>query len=227
MPDLKVLTACFYPPFADTHFRLRSTSGIFGVPIHCYGIGERFESWRQAKVTRLIQELESVHEQYMLYTDASDTWFTGGKDAIMEGFASYGARLLISAERECYPFPDLHDQFPDDVGVYRFPNAGQFMGETAYVLDVLRDIDATYHGRHDYNDQAYWLCGFADGRIQDGKIDHQCRVFQTTANETIGEDIEFSQGVARLRNMITGTNPSLVHFNGGGKEERMNEVFGR
>ncbi len=233
-PDsIYVTTACFYPT-EQPIWRLRKSCEHFGIPLHPYGVGETFVSWRHAKNVRLVEELETIKDRYAyaIYTDGADTWFLDGLERIWEQFEMmlyaleyYGktVQTIVSGETECYPCAELHNWFPKDGGIYRFPNAGQFFGKTEFLIDKLREIDDAYKKLDDYNDQSYWLRAFADGRMDDVVIDTRATLFHTMSS--LG--MEFTAETVGNRIYVTDLHawyaPCAIHFNGGGKEERMQE----
>ena len=156
-----VTTACFYPT-EQPIWRLRKSCDHFGIPLHPYGVGETFVSWRHAKVVRLIQELERLglrsdrRYTHVLYTDGADTWFLDDLRRFCDDWwlnfcHEEDNMAVVSGETECYPLGELHDKIPESEGPYRYPNAGQFFGRIPFLIDKLREIDAAYKSHDDYS----------------------------------------------------------------------------
>jgi len=212
---LQVYSACFYSDSTPAK-RLVESCERFGLPLTLYGVGETFQNWYHAKVIRLREELEKSDADIVLYTDAADSWFLHA-DSFVEKFNRFDTRLVVSSERNCWPDGSLHSKFRPDIGSYRYPCAGQFVG---YRESILVMFDAFYGWDYGHNDQAYWLKLMAD-RCFDAKVDSNCILFQTMDSERLDDTMQKCLG--RLWNVETSTMPCLVHFNGGSKHERIAE----
>lgn len=221
MNDFTVVSACFYKDTKPA-WRLIKSCEQRGIPLHLYGVGETFQSWWDAKVVRLIEELKKLPHKYVMYTDAADTWCIDvcSKYTVqwfMEQFPEY---IVISGEKKCYPLGELYDWF-DCLSPYPYPNAGQFFGPRLALIDELGKLQRI--PEHETNDQASWLHGIANGYIN-ATIDSVGRCFQTMDNESMD-----TFKVNRLDcgnvgfNTETRHSPSWIHFNGGNKEARMEE----
>lgn len=215
--------------------------------------------------------IDRTRYTHFLYTDGADTWFVRSLQAVVDAYDrlcgvsrgqvgvnpvpdprdALGApsglvnhptkRLVVSAERTCYPHGDLHIHFPteESVGPWRFPNAGQFMGEVEFGIDLLRTLDADY-GRYDqYNDQSAWSHWLAvHGQCGSVVIDHQCELFLSMASTDWFKGCPYpgfdGEGpyVAHRSYFETPSDgekykvwplvrPCLIHFNGGGTKSEM------
>lgn len=198
---LEVFTACFYPDQRPI-WRLAESCKRFGIKLTPYGMGEPYQSWRVMKLTKLIPEIERSRADVVMYTDGADSWFTGDpKPSLFHGRSLADHRVVIAAERNCWPYPELSSRF--NVGSY--PCAGQFVGYRKTVLDALRAAAAVKLTSEEQNDQASWLMAIATNRVA-VQID--------AIRYHFGDPEDVKPAESPL--------PKCVHFNGGGdKEARM------
>lgn len=231
---LLVFTAGFYDrDYDDKLRRLRASCEKFEIILNVYGRGEFF-SFYDSKIDALGRYLNRFKGEYThaLFTDAADSFFLQDLQTIIEKYEKMGSpKLLLSAEKACYPFSELVSKFPDNVGPYRFLNAGGFIGEIQHILDTISKLKSYYYLNN--NDNAHWMMGYSEGRI-DIHMDHQCEIFQTMSDVEFGKDIVFAYKKgsmkAKIFNHETQTFPSIIHFNGPKGEgtrnnKLMEEVF--
>lgn len=133
----------------------------------------------------------------------------------MEKFRESGAKLLVSAEKFCWPDKSLAKNYPEVEGKgSRFLNSGAFIGYAPQVYGLLEDpIDDTA------DDQLYFTKVFLDeakrGKLG-MKLDTQSRLFQNlhgAKNDVkLKVDLDTNQGV--LQNVDFMTTPAIIHGNG-------------
>ncbi len=152
--------------------------------------------------------------ELVVFVDAWDVAFIRGADAIEEGFASYGKRILFSAEKNLFPTEVACRMYPAAPTPWKYLNSGVFMGS-------VRDLKLMLSNPHfsDRSLKSFRCDGHAyhyfhldnPGAIQ---LDHHCRVFQTFCK---GAPLRNDNGV--MTNTVTGTRPSILHGNGGTAED--------
>ena len=198
---MRVVSPCFY----ENNFparRLINSCEKFGYNLHLYGQRETFSNWYEVKVVRLLEELKTLDDEYVIYADAADTWFIK-PPMFIEDLLDYSGRIVISSETQCYPDSSFAPTFAHIPGAYKYPCAGLFVGEREYIIDWLEYFKTLDFGT---NDQAYWIYVLAlNDEDVDIDIDFGCDFFQTMANYG-------SNDMPRA---------CALHFNGGAKEERM------
>jgi len=188
-----------------------------GVTVHGYGDEqEGFPThYYQAKITDMIRYLETVDSKYVLYVDTRDSMFTRwSEEDALEALKCYGAPMLISAEKNCYPHSSLAEKYPVVTTPWKYVNAGGYIGERDFVLDGLRKIVTHIEGTgtriQDASDQGEWTWAYLDGMGL--ALDTECRLFQTLFMEESGD---FSLDDHRLVNQyFPGSSPQVLHFNG-------------
>ncbi len=219
---LAAITACLYPDTRMIHL-LMDSAVRHGVPLTPYGIGDNPSDWGHIKVTRLLPVIEELLEEgytHVLYTDGTDSLFVRPWEDVQSEYLSLDSPLcLMSAETDCYPFRELGDQFPAR-GPWRYPCAGQYMGEIPWILERWSAMARDYASHPERNDQGWITLEILAGRMEGLVLDSECRIFQSMS----GDGVEKRDGVI---NTVTGSRPCVLHFNGGysdpvtGRDERM------
>jgi len=210
--DIFVITAGFYDrDYTDQLQRLAVSCSMFDIDLHVYGQKETF-TFFDSKIEKLGNRLNTVKDnfKYVLYTDASDSFFLTGLPEIIEKYEAMGKPILItSAEKACHPFEDLVNQFPESPTPYRFMNPGNFLGEIDYVLDILSKCKAFYYLQT--NDQGHWMRMWEKDKPAIW-FDYYCDLFQPMSDSDFEREFTIENG--RLINKVTGKKPCIVHFNG-------------
>ena len=75
--------------------------------------------------------------------------------------------MLISAEKNCYPYASWAERYPITGSKWKYVNSGGFIGERDFVLDGLRKIVAHVEGTgtriQDASDQGEWSELYLEG----------------------------------------------------------------
>lgn len=234
MDNFTVVSACFYPDTKPA-WRLIKSCEQRGIPLHLYGVGETFQSWWDAKVVRLIEELKRLPHEYVMYTDAADTWCVS---TLFPHWCPREDGVLVSGERSCFPpgmvlsnrlptrcYPEPRCPYEREwKGNLPFPCAGQFTGKRDAVISALESLRRI--PEHETNDQASWIHGMVNGYV-DAKVDVWGWYFHTMDGPRKDFAIEPRYGGKGFELWVkygnTKTMVQWLHFNGGNKEERMEE----
>lgn len=226
--DVKIafITACVYPN-TDPIRMLAASAKRCGIDLFPYGKGGRFNGWGDVKVTKLLPLLASLEDEgftHVLYTDGRDSLFVRDRGHIIHSYHALGSPpCVLSAEKNCYPDWDLASDFPDRGTPWRYPCAGQYMGEIPYIREYWAKIQKAYTHLDD-NDQAWIARGMVDGLLDEVILDSYCDIFQSVVD---GNEIDWSKENNAWVNLTTDSQPSVLHFNGGycdpltGRDERM------
>lgn len=227
---LVVVSAAFYPTLGPVKMLWKSAYK-FGMEPSFYGLGEPPRDWIYMKVTRLLEHLRLLRAQgytHALYTDGRDSFFVAGKSEIESKYSRLGTPpCLMSAEVNCWPDGRLGTEFPQTEYVYRYPCAGQFMGEIDFIVDRWQKMFERYDQDPEEPriDQGWIIKSMLSGELDGLVLDHHCEIFQSAADESV----RANRGIAR--NPVTGSYPCVLHFNGGymdpetGRAERMLPIW--
>lgn len=130
--------------------------------------------------------------------------------------------LVFNAEKGIFPRGDLAHNFPDPGTPWRYLNSGFYIGPPALILELLESMALDEYVK-DYqredgrwlhvNDQAWYQVAFCCQPVP-MVLDTECRLCQTLSACSV-EEFDFSG--ERVRNVVTGSEPLVIHANGDGK----------
>lgn len=206
---------------------------------------EKFSSNRK-KDALLSKYLQTLDEQeIILFTDGYDSFFLADEKEILEKYKNSSDRILFSAEMNCYPDTNLEKFYPAVNTPYRFLNSGGFIGKAGAIKEMfLKDLSGE-EDKFRYSNQYLWSLRFIQFP-QYISLDTQCDIFCTFSSDISREiltetdpanlamkykkmedwfKLNFQLKGHRLRNQITGTLPSIAHFNGRSKYLMKGEVL--
>lgn len=196
----------------ERYLKLKVSLERFGYQFEC--VFHPFTFGTQLNVIRRWAECYTGDATHMLYTDAFDTLALGGPEEVMSKFGvekfyvGYKQpKMLISAEKNCYPHPERADRYPDPGTPWRFVNGGGWIAEIEY-FKYLCGKENLNPGSHD---QVWLMDAYLNNR-KEIKLDTQCEIFQTIAFSYRDEWCRFEPG--RLLNKFTDTKPVFFHGNG-------------
>jgi len=180
-----------------------------GLEVVSYGDGKPWpRSFGKAGIVDQLEFLKGRTEDVVLYTDSSDAFIANPN--ILEGWAAAGSPdILLQAEKNCYPDPEAALVYPESPTPFKYICTGGLMGNRKAIVQALEEIMwGGQFARDSYCVQRLWTDWYLrfPGAQQRAKIDHYCHVFQ--AMYLTHEMRETG------RNCLTGTYPSVWHFNG-------------
>lgn len=214
--------------------RLRRTCAKFGLPVVFFGDESGWNtigSDTNAQFHFAPRIIESLTTDFVLFTDAADTFVAAGADEIIAKFnAVANGGLLLAAEAGLYP-PRLNEEYAERhlrgnaeaaTSPWKYPNGGGWMGTPDVLLQCLRHMRNHYHDSEEA--QYRWIRCVMDLDII--TLDYQCSVFQTMSGPC-GDQVISRDG--RPFNRLTEQYPCVVHFNGrcgidGGQDQMMAEL---
>ena len=161
---------------------------------------------------------------YVLCTDARDVLYYKGLDVIEKEYEKHrqgGARVLFNAETNCYPNKELMSKYPYPNKKYRYLNAGIYMGDFDYVLEILGEAIMRSERDNDEDDQHIFSQMYIEkynlyGEKTKFRIDTECSLFQCLWDEDFGRSANFDivYNKDRIYNNLTNTEPCVFHYPG-------------
>lgn len=159
---------------------------------------------------------------HILYTDAWDTVAFAGPEEVEAKWLNYPeyGKMLISAEKACYPHPSRAKDYPQTNTPWKYVNGGGWMVELEYFLQLCEKEKLSPHS----HDQVWLMDSFLNNQ-DEIKVDNNCEIFQTIAfshkeewvmnikDEFCLRDGEF-KGELRFQNIGTQSFPVFFHGNG-------------
>lgn len=210
IPQLTIVSACFYGDMKFAHYVAHSCEKL-SLLFSPYGLKETGGNWRNMKVVKLLPHLETVQTPYVLYTDAADSWLLQPEHIILEKFLHKHCDVLVAGERSLYPSHYSLEVYPEAPTTMRYLCAGSFIGKTENVKEALQLM--LQDSVQDENDQLLWHRLFLSQHMNI-KIDYQADVFLSMGGVSLDE-IKVFDNPRSVVYLETGTQPSVIHFNGG------------
>lgn len=236
MSDVRIVTIANHWPPQEYYCYNSLFKSVGSNEILILGTGEMEYTGLSDKPRILYNAIKSgkIPEKYIVFIDAFDVVLVDSLESIINKFKSMDCQILIGAEKNCFPnnFQKEYDKLPH-TSSFKYLNSGVIIGETEAILEVLEAMDAPnlprdYHDpikgyNHHFNDQAYYMDLFLRQPVK-MKLDYNCEIAQNMQDVTIG-DINLSFRLDKdskplyneIRNIETGSFPSIVHWNGGSK----------
>lgn len=204
--NLCVLSCAYEKP--ELAAILAESCKLFGLPLMMCEAAELNGVWpasgdmRLGKLVAALEGLKLIQEtkaySHALWADGFDTFVQVNEGVIANRWRSLGdPPLILSAEKNCWPDEHYRDRYPQVKSEYRFINAGTWMGQVGYLVDVLSQMVEI----HEPNDQRTWTQFYLDGLLPGSLIDSRRIIFQTAwgASE---EELNFCGS-------------AVFHYNGG------------
>ena len=196
-----VVTTCDNPN-NQNHLKLLDSLKRFGYEYEC--VIHPFTFGTQLNVIRTWAENYKGDSTHMLYTDAFDTLALAGPDEVMSKMPK--CKMLISAEKNCYPHPERAGEYPETASPWKYVNGGGWIAEIEY-FKYLCGKEGLNSGSHDQ----VWLMEAYLKNMGEIKLDIECDIFQTIA---FSNEDEWFKEDCRFFNIGTKTRPVFFHGNG-------------
>ena len=163
-------------PYIDL---LEQSIDRIGAKLHVAGLGETFQGygWKLKKVLQAVKAMQHDYD-YVLFTDAFDTYLFCGVDEILQKFKSFNHPMVVSAEVNLWPNADLASELPASTktGHYPYPNSGGYMAEIPYLLELFDKMAIAWKSDC-VDDQGELIKALAlDNNAY--RIDHEAVLFQ-------------------------------------------------
>lgn len=143
---------------------------------------------------------------HFLYTDAWDTFALQHPNQLESKINKKG--LLFSAERACYPYPELASEYPENKSHWKYVNGGGWCGEVEAFIKMYEAEPPT----DELNDQVYFTRQFLKHHKKGWiKLDYECSIFQTLA---FCPESDFEYDANKVFNTVTKSTPIFIHGNG-------------
>jgi len=208
--------------------------------LHVLGWGLKWEGLSQKLAAALAAVEDLPADCPVLFTDAYDVLFTESGQAMRRKFEEHFSHpLIFSAECGCWPQVQrdrgvtCRDRYPRSPTPYRYLNSGSWIGRASVAARFLRAIvkgaRTTGAAFHKLNDQE--LSSELYLRREFGPelaLDHGAILFQAmhaVKDNTAVPDCdpwpELRETDGIWQNTLTGSRPSVYHYNGGGKRHHI------
>lgn len=213
--NLAVITTAFYPAdkWKEQLKMFRASCEKYGIEFIPYGIDQPYCIWAEMKIAKKLPVFaELIRDGYthVLYTDSRDAFFTGGLDEIIAKYKRLGSpACLASTEKNCNPNSKYIENYPGLGTEYRFHCVGGYIADIRYMTYIFERM-VEYIARSG-DDAEIWQWAWDEGWFRPA-LDTYCDIFQVGDRLQPGE-LQMYDG--RLTNMVTHSEPCILHLNGG------------
>jgi hypothetical protein len=221
--EIRVCTVASYGalPLPPGLHDLTQSCANHSIHLSVFGIGEPFVDFMETKIRRLRHALTNlkVSPSHILFVDGNDTLVMTSLEEIHNKFLELASEIVISTEDNCWPDLSLAAQYPQVRTKNRYLNSGGIYGTFDAFVRALEIAES--YGVPD--DQWCWTKAWLDGRVS-LTPDYHCTIFQSLRRS----ECDMDYNGPRIRNISTGTEPSIFHGNGGADMSRVREfIFSR
>lgn len=216
------------------HDYLRRGFAAFKASAKRHGLNPIILGWGQPwrglgckpKLLKRAIEDGTIKSEFILFADAFDVVFAGGRDEIVERWAAAfnGHKITWNAETNCFPDANLAAFHPPSPSPWRYFNSGLSIGMTEAYLAIFDQMgvdawpddfikpDGQWHHTNDQGELMkkflFGQCGEHEPRMN---LDTGCVLFQTLVG--VPADILAIED-GRIRNTVTDSHPVVFHANG-------------
>jgi hypothetical protein len=143
------------------------------------------------------------HITHFFYSDSYDSIVLGTLEEALSKIKDKEV-ILYSAERACYPHPELASQYPPHNSPWKFLNGGGWFASAKLFCEMYESCTPTF----DRSDQEWATSNLLAGKII---LDYNCDVFQTIG---FCPESDFENIDGRILNTVHNTKPLFIHGNG-------------
>lgn len=173
-----------------------------GMDFTVLGIGEPWRGFG-TKILLTAEYLKTLEGYtHFIFVDAYDTLF-------LKPITDYEGGILFSTEK--HKWPDRFAAYPETDKVWPYLNSGSYIAPIKDYLELIKNNPVKFED----DDQGYFTNLYLKG--ENIKLDTECKLFQSYAFST-PEDFTIN---GTFKNNITGTEPSIIHFNGKCHEQKI------
>jgi hypothetical protein len=220
---LDVCTPAFYPDERGL-VRLKRTAEMFGIKVHPYGVGRKWENFVDSKMLGLRKFAQESTADLVLMVDSIDALFCGTPDDIISGFVQSGAKkVLVAGDKFLFPRKNLYSHYWGK-DLLRYPCAGVILGTRRGVIGLVDAIVSLRDGveKEDpyRDDDQGWIEVLIAKGLFPISIDSTGRTIVSCAGIRTGC---FCLDGGRID--FLGNKPSVLHFPGKSKGRQFRRMF--
>ncbi len=154
---------------------------------------------------------------HLMYVDARDVVVLAGPDEVMDRWYTIGHPWVYSAE----PFIWSQGSFePEDYSTpdvtYRYLNSGAYIAKREHLVEWFdRWIPNGAIPALPRGDQDWMAARFIEDYPAAIEVDCGCELFQSMCGSLVGDKPHCTMLPGYVCNLVTSTEPLVIHFNGG------------
>lgn len=172
-----------------------------------FGVKSQWISWYLDK-----QKLADT--DILLVIDAYDVIVLANEQEIKERFLMFNSPIVFSTEKICWPDATLASQYPNTNSTYKYLNAGTYIGYVGAIKEALKEMNL-----RDRDDDQLAFTKYFLAHPEKIALDYQCELFWPLSGvDPAAIEIMEGETMNRVKNLETGSMPSILHGNGPSKK---------
>lgn len=163
----------------------------------------------------LVKSKEYTH---VMLIDGADIVALDGPDAVMERYFAFGHPWIYNAEPFIWSQGSFTpEQYPTPQCTYRYLNGGASIGEIGHIAKYYdKWTDGGKRPPICFKGDQDWMADRFIKEYPDAiMLDHNCELFQVMCGSLVGNNPICQMTPGHVHNRETGTDPIIIHFNGG------------
>lgn len=175
---------------------------IIGLDLPYYGNG--------TKLLRMAEYVNNLDDNdLVMFIDAFDVLVIADKEVILEKFLKMNTPFVMSAERNCFPFPNRANEYPPTLSSFKYINTGSYIG---YVKNLKQWLTALQPFDLTQGDQGQVTSHYLDKKSL-FVLDYSCKLFLPLF-KVQPHEIEIDVILKVVRCLATNSEPCVIHANG-------------
>jgi len=169
-------------------------------------------------VTALRAAREETTYSHIFLMDAFDVLVLASHDEILNRWKEFNHPWVCNAEVNCWPKASKGPMHPAVPTYWRYLNSGAYIAEREYLATIL---DAWKADQAERTYDQDWLMDEFLAHPESIMLDTDCKLFQTLC----GCEWLLKMGPGQVHNKFTGTDPAVIHYNGGSDIEKIKYIW--
>lgn len=201
--------------------RLKNSADHYNIDLVNLGVGKTYQG-NGTKIVFLKDYLKTLlADEIVLYTDAYDSLFLASPDKIESAFRSFNHPFVMSAEQNfsmksnslffywinLFYWLKYPKKYPKP---YRYINAGSFVGEAGYMLNLFNELPLDAATPSDQTIFHKYYTDHADAI----RLDHTHLIFTCNGGRSGLEETDYTIRDNQLVHPRTGSTPCILHVPG-------------
>jgi hypothetical protein len=164
------------------------------------------------KFIYMTEYLESLNDDdVVMFVDAFDVLIVADKKKILSKFLKMNVPLLIGAETNCAPHPDLASKYPPAPTPFKYVNTGTFIGYVKNVKAWLKALGPINPAYCDQGLTSHYIVNNPNNNLL--VLDYHCELFLPLYGVSI-DSVTINVKKKRVNCRITESHPYVIHANG-------------
>lgn len=192
--------------------KLQQSCEQHNIELEVVGMGQYYNK-NSSKLLFMVDYLNTLEDSdIVMFVDGFDVLILEDKATILEKFLAMQTGFLMSAEKNCWPYPDLAKHYPPSPTPFRFINTGSYIG---YVKNIKNWLDRMQPIYDNGSDQGFITVEYLGSPAANRPfvLDYYCHLFLPLFLVEENEIVIDEQNQTFFC-LTTGSKPSVIHASG-------------